>query len=359
MFDTIRPLLDVRGDPAVTIVMPLDRRRPGNDKDRIRLRNLHTEARNRVLAAYDHRLATPVLERLDEAVSSVDLHRPGHGVVVFATSGLAESRMTPFPVQEAVAVDGTLLTRSLVQGLRRSPRYRVLVLSDKPTRLFEAVRDDLVEVTDHGFPMAAKIVPVDRRAVAGRFALAGAGDDRDGSRAFYRQVDGALREAARDDPLPVVLVGVARSVARFDHLSRHRNPVIGRIYGSYDFASPHDLGRIVWPAARAYLRHRRRQAISELAEAVGQGRAVTGIDEVWTLARHGRGHLLVVEEDYRAEPSLERDDRLTPAPHPDGAGVIEDPVDEVVETVVRDGGEVEFVASGALDALGRIGLVLR
>ncbi len=360
MFDKIRPLLDVRGDPAVSIVMPLDPPRPGTTRHRIRLRNLHAAARNQVLEWYTGREAKAVLDRLDEAMAAVDLSRPGLGVVVFATRDIAEAHMAPFPVHEAVAVDSTLLTRSLIQGLRRSPRYRVLVVSEKRIRLFDAVRDHLAEIDEGGFPMQADFAPLDRRAVAGRFALEGAGDDRETLRTFYRRVDTALREICRGDPLPLVLAGVERSVARFEEVARaHGQEVIGRVRGNYGFLSSRDLGAITWPVARHHLRQRRREVVARLVKAVGEGRAVTGIDEVWRLAGDGRGNLLVVEEDYRHEPSMLKDGRLVPAPVSLGPDVITDPVDEVVESVVRSGGIVEFVPSQQLGELGRIGLLLR
>jgi hypothetical protein len=99
--------------------------------------------------------------------------------------------------------------------------------------------------------------------------------------------------------------------------------------------------------------------VAELGDALHTGKAVTGIDEVWQLGREGRGRLVVVEEDYRAEPAREVDGRLVPANGSADADVMSDPVDEIVEHVVRSGGAAEFVAPGALTDLGRIGLLLR
>jgi hypothetical protein len=109
---------------------------------------------------------------------------------------------------------------------------------------------------------------------------------------------------------------------------------------------------------QAHLRARRRRAIDELTDAVNAGRAVTGMDEAWKLGRAGRGRLLVVEEDYRDDPAREVDGRLV-GPGSGNDDVIADPVDELIEHVVRAGGTAEFVATGALEEQGRIGLVLR
>jgi hypothetical protein len=350
-------LLSIDTAPVVTVTASLDRHRPGRDEDRIRFRNLVAEARDRLATLADRAAADALGWQLDAAVATADLRGGAHGIVVVATTTSGQVRRLPFPVRDGVSVGATPATRYLVQGLLRSPRYRVLVISDRATRLFDAVRDELTEVVGHGFPMTARIVPRDRRARSGRFALPPGRDDKERWRRFYRAVDRALTEASRGDPLPVVLAGVRRSTLLFREVSDNAALVVGTVDGAHNHVSLRSLGRVVWPLMRRELERRRAAAVGELAAATADGRAVTGIDEVWRLGREGRGRLLVVEEDYRAEPSRELDRLLVPGDG--GTDLIDDPVDEIIEHVLRARGTVEFVARDALADFGRIGLVLR
>lgn len=359
MRELVERLLEVEDDLVVTVVTPLDRRRPGNEADRIRLRNLVSDAKDAVKECDDAHQARAVVEGLERAASQLDLSSGADGAVVVASPTMAEAHLLHFPVRELVEVGTTPATRLLLQGLRRSPSYRVLVVSERSARLYEAVRDDLAEVRGHGFPMETEIVPRDRRAVAGRFALEPSGDAKGPQeRTFFREVDEALAEVERTSKRPLVLAGVRTSTALFEEVSRNRRKVLGRLDGSHEHTSEHDLGVEAWGIVRQHLKDRRREVVGELGETLHAGKAVTGLDEVWMYARQGRGRLLVVEEDYRGTPSREEDGRLVAAT-PSDTEVMDDPVDELIEHVVRAGGSVEFVGTGDLDAYANVGLLLR
>lgn len=357
MRDFIDRLLNLDAAPIVTITLGLDPRLPGNEVDRIRLRNALAEAAARLSAMADHPGASRTLDRLNE-VADVELRGGNNGLIVVASPNFSAARLLPFPVRDELTVGDTPLIRYLVQGLRRSPRYLILVISDRATRLFDADRDSAREIVDDTFPMSADIVPRDRRATSGRFALPPGGDDKELWRNFYRDVDAAVVERNRDDERPLVLAGVRSSIGLFREVSRNGRLVVDSVEGSYDELSANVLATMVWPHMREELERLRAEAVHEVAGAAATNAAVTGLDEVWRLAQAKRGRLLVVEEGYRAEPSIETAGHLEPAAdHHDQ--VIEDPVNQVVIDVVRGGGDVEFVPDDALAGLGRIGLLLR
>lgn len=350
--------------PAVTILLPTQRERPGNPEDPLRLRHLVDRATERLLREHDRREVAPLVERLNAAAASVDFTHPGDGLAILATADQAHVFAVPFALPERVVVNETFATRDLLLGVHRTPRYRVLVLSAKRSRLLEGSGQHLREVTRGGFPAE---IEAPREQDAPHKDLPIHESQRDEAYRFvFRAVDRALDEVHAPDPLPLVLVGVERDLAFFREVTRHGRFVAGQVTGNHLTAAPTALASLVAPAVGEHFAARDAFAVSEILEAVGAGRAALGMEDVYARAVEGRGRRLVVEEDLRF-PARVAEGRLAgvpefEAPAP-GDGVegrdVVDAVDLTAEAVLATGGEVVFVRSGSLAGQGRIGLLLR
>jgi len=355
----VRLLQQVRGYPCVTITLPTHRTSPDNRQDPVRLRNLTTEAIDRLLKEFSKRDIDVLLNRMEKLIAGLDLRYALDGLALFVNRDLGRASLLPFSVKERVVVDETFYTRDLVYALNHSLRYWVLVLSEKPTRLFEGINDTLTEVQEEGFPMVHE-GPGGEAPLPGGFGVRKSAYRDERHRQFFRQVDDALKPIMADDALPLVVMGVDRYLAFFREVSAHGSMVVGTVSGNYDKTPAHELNQIVRPLVEKHLMERRNSALGQLSRAVSERKFVSTVGEVWRLAHEGRGDTLLVEEDYHFPAVLdESGTHLTPASDPTVPGVMDDAVDEVIETVLAKQGKVVFVANGQLVEHQRIALILR
>ena len=355
----IRLLQAVQEYPSVSLLLPTHRTAPDNQQDPIRVKNLVKEANERLLVEFSQREVDPLLKQLDTLVAEIDYRYTLDGLALFVNRDMARAFPLPFAPRERVVVDATFATRDLVYTLNRSPRYWALVLSEKPTRLYEGSRETLVEVRDAGFPLT-HTGPGGATRLPGGIGVNRSAYRDDAHRRFFRKVDAAYGEIAADDELPLAVTGVDRLRAFFNEVTSHGSDIIATVAGSYDSTPASELAQLVWPPVRDALAERRTQAFADLDASVSARRYASGIQQVWPMALEGRGSKLLVEQDFHYPAQLDASGfRLLPEGAASGPEALDDAVDEVIEIVLEKGGLVVFTDPGTLSVHQQIALILR
>ena len=355
----IKLLQQISSYPSLTITMPTYRSSTENLRDGIRVKNLVTEAANRLLKEFSKREIAPLLDRLDRLVESVDFNNSMDGLVLLVNHDYSRAVQLPFTIKERVVVDETFLTRDLIFALNRTPRYWTLVLSEKPTRLFEGTRDSLVEIQDGGFPITHE-GPGGEQSLPGGFGIKKSAYRDEYHRKFFRKVEAALKPYMAEDPLPLAVVGVDRFLAFFNEVTNYKDSILTTLQGSHDKTTAHELSKLVWPLVKDGLTEQRQKVFSDLDKAVGERKFASSIGEVWKMANEGRGQLLLVEENFHYPARVDETGmHLTPADDEKAPDVVDDAVDEIIEMVLSKQGKVVFVEDGQLDKHQRIALILR
>lgn len=276
----VRALQAHRVFPSISILLPTHRTSPDNKRDPILLKNLLKEASERLLTLLGARAAAPLLASLEAQVAAVDLRHTLDGLAIFVNEHHAGVYLLPVTLKARVVIDETFATRDLIFALNRSPRYWVLALSEKPTRLYEGVRRTLLEVRGGGFPL-------EHTGPGGALSLPELIDkskyEDEHHRQFFRRVDQALDPFLKQDPLPLLVVGVERWIAHYREVS-NRNEWLASLTGNHDQTPASDLGRLAWPVMEAALRNERLRALDALDSAVGAQRVASGIEAVWARA---------------------------------------------------------------------------
>jgi hypothetical protein len=354
----LKRLQSHRDYPSISLLAPTHRTSPANKRDRIVVKNLATKGLDRLYGEFTKREVSALTQNLNKLVARVDWKHALDGLALFASRDEATAVYLPFKVKPRVLVDASFATRDLVFTLNRAPRYRVLVLTEKPTRLFEATTSVLTEHTAKPFPMVHTGPGGASRLPAGQGINRSAVRD-ESHRQFFRRVDDALAALQKEDRLPLVVVGVDRYLAFYQEITKDAGAIVGLVAGSHDKPSPSRLGKLVWPVFKGGMTLARTKALVRLGQAVSINRHASGIHQVWRAAFDKRIQTLLVETDFHYPADLSPDGNRLVTYTGVGPRSLDDAVDEVIERVLTDGGEVFFYDAGVLDVHQGIAAVLR
>ncbi|MEU4211778.1 hypothetical protein AB0F13_17525 [Streptomyces sp. NPDC026206] len=372
---TLRDLRRPREYPAVSLLLPTTRRSPYSAEDSVRLRNTVAEAKRRL--AEDPKVTRAarmdVESRLDAAAAEVDLTHSADGLLILAAPGEHQVWYLPRSVPQRVVVADTFLTRNLVAARLLEEPYWALVLSESETRLWDGAGESLEPFTENGFPVRPEL-PDHQDALPGRnFDKVGnhpmtereeAHVERE--RQYMRKIVAALTPVVERRSRPLYVVGLREQIALFEKVFPNRGAIAARIEnGGAVGKSAHHLLDLLQPAFDERRMSRRGEVLRRLDDARGARRYTSGLDEIWQTVRQGRVALLAVEDHYQVTARVDGNGghpvRVeTPAePLVADPAIHEDVVDEIVETALNSGADIEFLPDDTLAGEDRVAAVLR
>lgn len=345
----------IRDYPAVSVLCSTEPSPAMSTTEVARLEQLVDDAARRLRLEFGPSVATDLRGGLLELARDAAERPTRSSVALYLSSRHSSAWGLSQPVVDRVVVDPTFATRDLVRSLHRTPRHVVLVLTEREARLFDGAGDTLLPSFAGPFPLVDRTPR--RHGRTGRGSPGAEDQRRD---AFLRTVDRGLGTYLSLHPAPLVLVGAGRTLAAFTRISVNLGRLAGTVPGSHARTPLPTLARLIRPVLEQYLRSREREALALLDKRTKVGAVATGMPAVWLAARAERPEMLAVEEGLFYPARVSRDgDLIRPAEDLEHPDVIDDAVDEVIETVLRRGGWVALVEDGALSSAQGIALTLR
>ena len=117
--------------------------------------------------------------------------------------------------------------------------------------------------------------------------------------------------------------------------------------------------KILEPYVSDWKNVKKEDMLHKLSDARGAKKLAIGIEDVWKEASRKKGRLLVVEKNYMypahhgSEPDIiYHEDHET-----ENNFYIKDAVDDIIEKILENGGDVEFVDEGVLNDYSHIALI--
>lgn len=379
--------------PSVSITLALAEKMPERAGNSTKVNNAIAAAREHLLQEFSEEESAPIIKKLREAAQKLDYeHMSAQGLALFANKNVVQSYLFPVPVADRVVVDASFEVREVLSALSRTPKYWVLSLSEKPSRLFYGIGHTLTEIIEpekdaagndvDGFPYS--YLPPDvhskgeligeygqqfRGSVGhgggGRVTQSLGNDARhldDDKLKFIERVFKLAERFLKAERLPLFLVCENENHGFFEKAA-HGYPVAGWLRGDYCKRTAHGLAQAIWPLVQEHLAEQCKKKIALFEEeAMGSKKHAFGMHSVWRVAEEGRVHDLLVEEGFVVSGIVDPDNKFhvivtDQEKKPD---VAVDLVNELIELVMSKGdGLVTFCPPGSLKKYEHVAAILR
>lgn len=354
---------------CISIIVPTNKLSHQRRLDHLEVEKALNRAKEYLRNNYGEHEVSALVQSLDELYNQIDFTRNTKGVGLFVSEHIKQLVLFHFPVKEKVMVSNAFETRDWLYQLYYARPYIVLLLMEKDAKLFEGRMNALVEIHDQLFPKKHEEAYESNRPSRGSSYVGSVylkEFERDKSQLeeiqysqFMEQVQNDLNRYLLNE-VPLIVVGVRSDVAVFKTKTR-QGVIAGEVYGNNLYSPLNELAEASWDALKFFLNRKKQLLILEFEEKIGEGIALSGLQECWEAAKEGRARTLIAEKDFVLAGFLSKQDDYHLYLHApkEEHSVLPDAVNTLMDEVLGRGGNVVLVENGALDKYQRVAMITR
>lgn len=343
--------------PSVSIILPFNARIALQKELHHDLKAVTDQVEKKLFDKYPTELAETVLGKLKKIIQQLEIDNGKSGIAIFVSPLFEKVLYLDVPLAKKVKIDDTFEVRDLVYANNQSFQYLLLVLSGDTSDIYHG-RMNSIEKLDAGLPQSVEEFKNDIAERTVNFS-----DIYDRKEVlmekFLHHVDLSLHNVLQHYRLPVFVLGTARIVGHFKQLTKHEASIKGYQQGHFVDADDQQLREAMQPFMEQWKKEKQEALLQMLHDAAGQKKLAEGIKDVWREAINRNCRFLVVEKNFTyAAWQGSNESVIGNANELMGdSGKIKDAVDETIEKVLQNGGEVEFVDDGSMKEFRHIALV--
>lgn len=355
-----RSLIGQKEFPAVSIILSTQPQFPKTKLDREYMNSLLAKAEVQLLAQYSKQKTESLMDKLHHAVNTIKLNELSKGLAIYVSFNIEKVIHLPFAVTEKVIVDNSFEIRDLLMAAKLNQNYLVVILSQNMVKTFFGYGSHLMPVKFDGMPDNVGDVSNEHSFPGWDYYDAHAFEEKN-IHNYLRFIDDVIEKETRGSNDPVLIMGDTKLIGYLKHHSRNIKRIIGFVEGNYEHAGYTEIQTRIKPFFNVFENKGQDAAVDLLQEAVGANTFSAGITEVWRSAAEAKGRLLLVEKDYKQSARFGDDSYtiLIDEEIENSRSKIADAVDDVIEMVLLNHGDVVFVENDKLIPFNRIALVNR
>jgi hypothetical protein len=310
-----------------------------------------------LLAVYPSDISMVVMKKLRTMLKDIKFETDKKSVAIYVSPIYQRVVYLDIPVEEKIIIDESFEIRDLLYSKKQLHKYLVLVLSTKESRTYLGNSDTFIRIVSD-IPESAYAFVNDAPEKVENFSDMSARKEILMEK-FLGHIDTGLDSLLKVYDLPLFVLGTERILGHFKSLSKHAASVIEYVPGNFEEAGVAKLKELMKTHVADWQKKKQSELLNLLENAADRDQLVYGMSNVWAEVMNHQGRLLIVEKNYvyTGRHGFSKDEIQPDTPDSEKVSAIKDAVDDAIEALLKDGGDVEFVDNDVLKNYNQIALV--
>jgi len=353
--EELEKLATEKSSPCITISINTHRTHPENLEDIIQLKNLLNEAEERILKEFGNPPGYSVIEKIGDIEKEIDVNYNLESLHIFLSDSTKEIVKSIWPTKNCVHIADHFTVKPLIKDINRMEEYLILVLSQSGVQLFHAINDNIAgEIKNADFPFAKN-----PHILTDHDKLSDGKKVDNMVREFFNTIDKAVVRVYNKTGMNAIVICTDNNWSRLMQIADIPSIYHGHVRINYNDTSNHKIVADAWPLVNALQKQNRAETVREMMEAVGQGKVITDLSEIFRAVKEGRGDLLIVHDDFHQAVRMTGEHTFDLVNDDILPGVIDDITSDIAWEVIAKKGRAIFTDQQDIRLLGDIVLKVR
>ena len=339
--------------PAISIILPFEPKMVPKSELVDQLKGALETVHRHVAKSVQNDSTALVMQKLRKVVRNLNFSTYTKSIAIYLSPVLEKVLYLDITVKPKVTVNEPLDIRDLVLAKKQTRQYLVVHINEFSSNIYRADGEKLTKIKSNILYSDQKTRPLSLKKISN------ATDQR--LKGISQISDQGLIAILQAYPLPVFVVGSRNAVSYFKQNTSVKQKILEYLDTNEDLASEKDIENVIKPLVVDWDNVQQKYLRQLLENAKSLQNLATGIGNVWKMASKWTGSLLMVEENYRhTEQLLESEEGLYTSKEPYSRySHIRNSVDYIIEIVLENGGDVEFIKQELFEDCKHIALVRR
>lgn len=329
--------------PCISIIMPFEPKMSVKTELSHKLKIATDKIRVKLMADYSPEEAISVLKKLQVVIKDLNYNTHKKTIAIFVSPAIEKVYYLDILVEEKIILDASFEIRDLIYCKKQMHKYLLAELNNNSTKIYLWNETHFVKVISNVPDNIAPYKTGFPERVGNFCDIANKKEILPDK--FLKHTDKGLSLLLQAYQLPLFVMGTPKTIGHFKSITHNAKHVIEYIHGNSEEKTASALYQIMEPFVADWEKVIQADLLNQIEEAISLNKISVGISEVWKAAAQKRGKLLIVEKNFMhtvaqgAAGDLIYQYRNSAS----NAFYIKDAVDDLIEKVLANGGDVEFV----------------